>query len=62
MNLSPRLNEYPFLAISNDVISNKVEPIPSVELDPTFYVTRRLDPVSVVEIPFLDTPSISIFS
>ena len=58
LNLSPILNEWPGLAISNSDISNVVEPIPTVVLAaPTLRSKRRLDPVSVVApTPNLDTP------
>ena len=61
LNLSPRLKECPSLAISNDSIENKVDPIPTVELAPTLRVTRRFDPVVVPGTPFLDTPTTSMF-
>ena len=46
------------LQILNLIISNNVEPIPTVVLDaPTLHSSNKLEPVSVVApIPNLDTP------
>ena len=48
--------------MSNEDISNNVDPIPTVELAPTLREIRRLDPVVVPGTPFLETPMTSIFS
>ena len=64
LNLSPFLNEYPSLAISNSLIVNNVEPIPTEVVAPlTATFNNKLAPVSSVgPTPNLDIPTTSRFS
>ena len=64
LNLSPILNECPALDIAKSDISNNVDPIPTaVEADPTFKLSNRFSPVSVVlPTPSLETPTMGISS
>ena len=58
MNISPCLNEYPFLDISNEDTSNVSDAIPVVEAALTAKSTKRLFPVSDVgPTDNLDIPS-----
>jgi len=63
LNLSPGKNAYPGLSILKFLTSNKVDPMPVVEAEPTSRVRSRPVPVSVVApIPRRDTPTTSRFS